>query len=117
MPKRDPLDNFAAQFKKSTLPLMVLTILSEYPKMYAYQIAKEALQRSDNKYKVPLLYTSLNKLQEQGYVAEVEKVISDANRVRIYYSITDAGKNYLEELKAQYAELSNIVNEIVFPKG
>ena len=26
---RDVLDNFEAQFKKSTLPLMVLTLLSE----------------------------------------------------------------------------------------
>ena len=33
--KRDPLENFEAQFKKSTLPLMVMKILSER-EMYAY---------------------------------------------------------------------------------
>ena len=61
---------------------MVLTILSEREKMYAYEITKEALERSSGRYKMPLLYTTLNKLQEQGFVAEVEKIISDANRVR-----------------------------------
>ena len=48
-PKRDPLENFEAQFKKSTLPLMVLTILSEREKMYAYEITKEALERKARK--------------------------------------------------------------------
>ena len=51
---------------------------------------------------MPLLYTTLNKLQEQGFVAEVEKIISDANRVRIYYCITETGRRYLSELKTLY---------------
>ena len=110
-PKRDPLENFEAQFKKSTLPLMVLTILSEREKMY--EITKEALERSSGRYKMPLLYTTLNKLQEQGFVAEVEKIISDANRVRIYYCITETGRRYLSELKTLYKELSDTVRSIV----
>lgn len=52
--------------------------------MYAYEITREALHRSNGRYKMPLLYTTLNKLQEQGFVTEVKKVISNANRVRIY---------------------------------
>lgn len=112
-PKRDPLENFEAQFKKSTLPLMVLTILSEREKMYAYEITKEALERSSGRYKMPLLYTTLNKLQEQGFVAEVEKIITDANRVRIYYCITETGRRYLSELKTLYKELSDTVRSIV----
>lgn len=35
--KRDVSENFEAQFKKATLTLMVLTILSER-EMYAYEI-------------------------------------------------------------------------------
>lgn len=112
--KREPIENFEAQFKKSTLPLMVLKILSEHEKMYAYEITKEALRRSNGKYKMPLLYTTLNKLQESGYIREVEKVISEANRVRVYYCITEDGKLYMEQLKQIYAELSDIVKQIVF---
>lgn len=111
--KRDPLENFEAQFKKSTLPLMVLRILSE-KEMYAYEIMQETLHRSNGRYKMPLLYTTLNKLQEQGLVIESRKAISDDNRVRIYYKITDEGLLYLEKLKLLYAELTETVKSIVY---
>lgn len=77
--------------------------------MYAYEITRKALHRSNGKYKMPLLYTTLSKLQAQGFVTEIEKVISDANRVRIYYSVTEDGKAYLEELKQLYEELTETV--------
>ncbi len=111
--KRNPLENFEAQFKKSTLPLMVLKILSERD-MYAYEIMQETLRRSNGKYKMPLLYTTLNKLQEQGYVIESRKTISDDNRVRVYYRITDAGRHHLQRLMKLYAELTETVKSIVY---
>lgn len=85
---RDALDNFESQFKKSTLPMMVLQILSEQEKMYAYEITQESLRRTDGIYKMPLLYTTINKLLEQGFVEEAGKVISESNRLRVYYRIT-----------------------------
>ena len=111
--KRDPLENFEAQFKKSTLPLMVLKILSER-EMYAYEIMQETLRRSNGKYKMPLLYTTLSKLQEQGLVIESGKTISDDNRVRVYYRITDEGRQHLNKLMTFYAELTKIVKTIVY---
>lgn len=111
--KRDILTNFEAQFKKSTLPLMVLKILSER-EMYAYEIAQEALRRSNGRYKMPLLYTTLGKLQEQGFVRESKKVISDNNRIRIYYDITTDGLCHLEKLKELYRELTDSVTSIVY---
>ena len=99
--KRDIIENFEAQFKKSTLPLMVLKILSER-EMYAYEITQIAYERSNGKYKMPLLYTTLRKLQEQGFVVESKKVVSEDNRVRIYYKLTDDGLVYLEKIKCMY---------------
>ena len=106
---KDLLENF----KKSTLPLMVLTILSER-EMYAYEIMQEALKRSNGRYKMPLLYTTLNKLKEQELVEESKKTISEDNRVRIYYRLTPKGESYLELLKKQYSEMIEIVKEIVY---
>ena len=83
--KRAPLENFEAQFKKSTFPMMVLK---------SFQKKKRC---------------TLSKLQAQGFVTEIEKVISDANKVRIYYSVTEDGKAYLEELKQLYEELTKTV--------
>lgn len=111
--KRDLLDNFEAQFKKSTLPLMVLNILSER-EMYAYEISQVALKRSNGKYKMPLLYTTIGKLQEHGFVEESRKEISQDNRVRVYYRITDEGLVYLEKLKILYADLTKIVQDMVY---
>lgn len=111
--KRDVSENFEAQFKKATLTLMVLTILSER-EMYAYEIGQVALQRSNGRYKMPLLYTTINKLQEQGFVIESNKVISEDNRVRIYYRITDDGITHLEKLKKLYAEMDRVIWSVVY---
>lgn len=114
--KRDILENFEAQFKKSTLPLMVLKILSER-EMYAYEITQIAYERSKGKYKMPLLYTTLRKLQEQGFVAESKKVVSEDNRVRIYYKLTDDGLVYLEKIKSMYLDLIATVHSIVYEEN
>ena len=114
--KRDIIENFEAQFKKSTLPLMVLKILSER-EMYAYEITQIAYERSNGKYKMPLLYTTLRKLQEQGFVVESKKVVSEDNRVRIYYKLTDDGLVYLEKIKSMYLDLIATVHSIVYEEN
>ena len=114
--KRDIIENFEAQFKKSTLPLMVLKILSER-EMYAYEITQIAYERSKGKYKMPLLYTTLRKLQEQGFVVESKKVVSEDNRVRIYYKLTDDGLVYLENIKSMYLDLTATVHSIVYDEN
>ena len=114
--KRDIIENFEAQFKKSTLPLMVLKILSER-EMYAYEITQIAYERSNGKYKMPLLYTTLRKLQEQGFVVESKKVGSEDNRVRIYYKLTDDGLVYLEKIKSMYLDLIATVHSIVYEEN
>ena len=114
--KRDIVENFEAQFKKSNLPLMVLKILSER-EMYAYEISQIAYERSNGKYKMPLLYTTLRKLQEQGFVVESKKVVSEDNRVRIYYKLTDDGLVYLEKIKSMYLDLIATVHSIVYEEN
>lgn len=111
--KEDNLNNFAAQFKRSTVPLLVLRLLSER-EMYAYEIVQEMLSRSEGVYKMPLLYNVLTKLEEQGYVKKSRQEISEGNRIRIYYAITDNGLAYLSELKALYSQLSEKVAHIVY---
>ena len=111
--KRNTLENFEAQFKKSTLPLMVLKALSER-EMYAYEITQVVFKRSNGRYKMPLLYTTLRKLEEQGFVEESRKEISEDNRVRVYYQITSEGCAHLEELKELYADLVSTVQSFIY---
>lgn len=106
------VSNFEAQFKRSTISLLVLQLLSER-EMYAYEIILETAKRSDGKYKMPLLYNVLNKFKEQGYVVESRKEVSDSNRVRIYYAITSDGLIYLSKLKEEYTALTDAVQKII----
>lgn len=77
--------------------------------MYAYEITQESLQRTNGMYKMPLLYITISKLQDQGFVEESEKIITEANRTRVYYRITGRGKLHLTKLKELYAVLDNAV--------
>ncbi len=108
-------NNFEAQFKRSTIPLLVLQLLTER-EMYAYEIIQETLKRSDGKYKMPLLYNILNKFKDQGYIIESRKEVSDSNHIRVYYAITPSGCEYLLALKKEYSILSESVQQIVFNK-
>ena len=110
--KRNPLNNFDAQFKKATLQLLILSILSD-GEMYAYEIAQTIFEKSSGKYKAPLLYTSISKLEENGFVSESRKE-TVANRMRVYYRITDSGRAYLNLLKDLYKDLTGVVWDIVY---
>lgn len=112
--KRSLLENFEAQFKKATLQLLILSTLSD-GEMYAYEIAQMILKKSEGKYKAPLLYTSISRLVENGFVIESRKE-TVANRTRVYYRITDSGLTYLDRLKVLYKELTGVVWDIVYSK-
>ena len=83
--------------------------------MYPYQIMQEVNKKSDGAYKLPLLYTVIDRLKQQGFVYESKKEISESNRVRNYYALTEAGEIHLKELKDQYQLFISIINEILFP--
>ena len=85
--------------------------------MYAYDIIRETLSLSNNVYKMPLLYNILNKLEADNYIIQSQREISDNNRVRVYYKITEKGVQYLNELTDSYVRLSDSVNKILFEKG
>lgn len=82
--------------------------------MYAYDIIRETLSLSNNVYKMPLLYNILNKLEADNYIIQSRREISDNNRVRVYYKITEKGVQYLNELTDSYVRLSDSVNKILF---
>ena len=65
---------------------------------------------------MPLLYNILNKLEADNYIIQSRREISDNNRVRVYYKITEKGVQYLNELTDSYVRLSDSVNKILFGK-
>ena len=52
-------------------------------------------------------------LEENGFVSESKKE-TVANRMRVYYRITDSGRAYLNLLKDLYKDLTGVVWDIVY---
>lgn len=109
---KDTGHSFEDYFKRAVSPMLVLQLLSKQP-MYVYQLSQALAKRSDGKYTTSFLYPVLYRLQELGYVQETGKEISEDNRVRNYYGVTDEGREHLRALKEDYARLIQGVEEIM----
>lgn len=104
--------SFEDYFKRATCPMLILMLLDKQP-LYVYKLSQELKKRSDNKYTVGYLYPVLYRLQTVGYVKEDSQEISESNRIRNYYSITDSGKEYLKKITEEYRELLKMVDVII----
>ena len=93
--------NIQIALKKATTEMMVLHLLRQKP-MYTYEMMNAIEERSGGDIVFNTLYLSIYRLEENGYIGEHEKVMSEDNRVRIYFAITDAGSAYFDELVKGY---------------
>ncbi len=98
--------------KKATSELMVLSILHEKP-MYTYEIMSTIEERSGGSITFNTLYQTIYRLQNFKYIREHSKVLSEDNRVRIYFVVTDTGAAYLEELTAEYLRYTGTLDHIL----
>ena len=109
---KDAKSSFEDSFKRATSPMMTLLLLNEKP-MYVYNLSQELEKRSNSTYKMNFLYPVLYRLQEQGYVCEYSQEITDSHRTRNYYTITDAGREYLKFMLKKYRELLSAVDVVI----
>lgn len=94
-------ENLQIALKKATTEMMVLHLLRERP-MYTYEMMNAISERSGGDIIFNTLYLSIYRLEENGYIREHAKVMSEDNRTRIYFAITDAGIDYLNALIQEY---------------
>ena len=94
-------ENLQIALKKATTEMMVLHLLLEKP-MYTYEMMNAITGRSGGDITLNTLYLSIYRLEENGYIREHEKVMSEDNRTRIYFAVTDAGTEYLDALIREY---------------
>jgi len=97
------------QFKKGALELCVLAIVKDAD-CYGYELTEKISQHigiSEGS-----IYTLLRRLTKEEYFTTY-LVESNEGPSRKYYKLTDKGKNYLEEMKSQWIDFSNGVNQLV----
>lgn len=95
MPLRD-------QMRKGSTKLLILSLLAEQP-MYGYQISQELQERSGGYFdmKEGLLYPTLHRMQQEGYLTSEWRDASAARR-RKYYIITPKGREVLSQQAAEW---------------
>jgi len=110
----DSPEGMTENFTKATVDLATLQLLSEGP-MYVYQMIRSFENRSNGLYIVANLYPAIYHLKKLGYLEEFETKITEGNRIRTYYCITECGKSYLaaihEDFKTINTGIQLIINE------
>lgn len=89
-------------YDKSIIEMLALFLLQEED-LYAYDIMKKIRSLSGDALVVQggSLYPILYKLTEKGFVTDRVEIIGKRQRMsRVYYHLTDLGKEYLQTLIA-----------------
>lgn len=108
--------NIQIALKKATTEMMVLYLLRQKP-MYAYEMMAAIEKRSGGDIVFNTIYLSIYRLEENGYIRELKKVMSEDNRTRIYFTITDAGSDYLDGLMAEYRRYTAALARVLDLEG
>ncbi len=102
------------QLKKSSLykgclEPIILKLLNEKTRMYGYEITQQVKELTNGELKITegALYPLLHKLEASGILKVENKNIG--NRIRKYYSLTNAGK---KEAKNNIKELANFIQSL-----
>ena len=98
--------------KKATTEMLVLYVLRR-KSMYTYEMMQEIYRMSEGKITFNTLYQAIYRLQSFHYIEEEGKVVSEDNRIRIYFAINEAGEDYLQKLIAEYRSFTAAVDQIL----
>ena len=106
-----------SNFKKGSVEMLILTLLNDQT-MYGYQISQEISGRSGNIINIPegSLYPTLYKLLEENYVADERRLVGK-RMSRIYYSITEKGRERLQDLYRDYTLVHKGIKGIMENSG
>ena len=93
--------------------MLILKLLGERD-MYGYQIIEELGERSEQVFqlKTGTLYPILHGLEKDRMVTSYEEPLS-GQKVRRYYSLTEAGKGLLAEKQAGWSSYTKAVDNIL----
>ena len=91
--------------KRGTIEMILLHLLEEEDK-YGSQLSQDLEKQSEGEYQLneATMYPTLYRLKKNGFLEE-RKVQVVGKRFRVYYHLTEAGKQHLEETKAQYKQV------------
>jgi PadR family transcriptional regulator PadR len=98
---------------QGTVDLLILKTVALEP-MHGWAVAQRIRQVSGNVLQVNqgALYPALHRLEQQGWI-QAEWGESENNRRAKYYSLTRAGKRYLQKEEANWERLSAAIGLVL----
>ena len=109
-------ESIRESMKKATTEMLVLFLLKQ-KSMYTYEMMATVEKLSEGQITFNTLYQAIYRLQGFGYIKEDRKVMSEGNRVRIYYAITGTGRDYLTALIENYRVMTGAIEKILSLDG
>jgi transcriptional regulator len=103
---------------QGTLDLMVLKTLDSMGPLHGFGIARRIEQLSEDVLQLNegTVYTSLLRLQQQGWIASAWGT-SENNRKARYYSITRLGKKQLEVETENWERFAGVIGRVLSQEG
>lgn len=102
--------------KKATTEMLVLFLLKQ-KQMYTYEMMTTIEKLSDGMIQFNTLYQAIYRLKKFEFIAESDKVLSDENRIRVYFKITEEGEKYFSESVNEYRATVAAIDKILSSDG
>lgn len=114
MPKQEAAGRDRSEVLQGTLDLMILKTLQALGPLHGFGIARRIEQVSEEVLQLNegTVYTSLLRLQQQGWIAS-EWGVSENNRKARFYSITRAGQKQLERERKNWERISGVIARVL----
>lgn len=100
--------------KKALTELLVLSLIEEQDR-YIGELSPEIEERSRGVIHIEFPYAAIYRISKAEYIAECQKKVAPDGRLRQYYTITDKGRAYLEELRSSYSQFIQAANQVMTP--
>ena len=102
-----------SNIKHGTIELVLLLLL-QHGQKYGYQLSQELAEFSNGDYelKEATMYPTLYRLTQNGYLV-CNQIKVGVRRTRVYYEITQEGREYLDKLRQEYSVITGAIDNIM----
>ena len=102
------LEEWKSQIKRGTLEFCILLLIQRKPR-YGYELISQLERWPMVATKESTIYPLLRRLLKEGCLDSFWQETTQGLPPRKYYSMTQQGRAYLEEMSAQWRELSQAI--------
>jgi transcriptional regulator len=118
MPKGKTPEQKRSEVLQGTLDLMILKTLDAMGPLHGYGIARRIEQLSEDVLQLNegTVYTSLLRLQQQGWISS-NWGASENNRKAKFYAITKSGRRQLVEETENWERIAGVIGRVLQASG